>query len=102
MNTLEENNFYATFSDIGKTKLKELFEQNDWQIRKSSWIDFELRNSWSELILEGSETELLLHGRVLFDKNKLILLDKLFNSLNGRYTYEFYDINKNCIFEKNR
>jgi hypothetical protein len=96
----EENNFYASFSNISKTRLKDLLEQNDWTIRKSSWTDFEFGNSWTELMLEGSDNEPLLNGRVAFHKDNIILLDKLFNSLGGQYIYEFFDKDKNLILEK--
>lgn len=96
----EENNFYASFSNISKTKLKDLFEQNDWTIRKSSWTDFEFGNSWTELTLEGSDNEPLLNGRVAFHKDNILLLDKLFNLAGGQYVYEFYDEDKNLLFEK--
>lgn len=96
----EENNFYASFSNISKTKLKDLFEQNDWTIRKSSWTDFEIGNSWTEFILEGNYNEPLLNGKVAFHKDNILLLDKLFSSLGGRYVYEFYDKDKNLLLEK--
>lgn len=96
----EENNFYASFSNISKTKLKDLLEQNDWTVRKSSWTDFEFGNSWTELILEGNDSEPLLNGRVAFHKDNITLLDKLFDSLGGQYIYEFYDKDKNLILEK--
>lgn len=95
-----ENNFYASFSNISKAKLKDLFEQNDWTIRKSSWTDFEFGNSWTELTLEGSDIEPLLNGKVAFHKDNIYFLDKLFNSLGGHYVYEFYDKDKNLLLEK--
>lgn len=96
----EENNFYAAFKNIDKTRLKNLFEQNGWSIRKSGFKDFELMNSWAELILEGNENEPLLNGKVAFHKNNIILLDNLFNAVGGEHLYEFYDKEKNCIYEK--
>jgi len=96
----EENNFYASFSNITKTSIKCLFETNNWTIHKSSWTDFELNNSWSDLVLEGNENEPLLNGRVSFHKDNIFLLDNLFNSLDGQYIYEFYDNDKNLILEK--
>jgi hypothetical protein len=96
----DENNFYASFTNTDKTRLKELLEQNDWTIRKSSWTDFELGNSWTELILQGSDNEPLLSGRVAFHKDNIILLNNLFDSLDGQYKYEFYDKQKNIILEK--
>jgi hypothetical protein len=96
----DENNFYASFTNTDKTKLKELLEQNGWTIRKSSWTDFELGNSWTELTLQGSDNEPLLSGRVAFHKDNIILLTNLFDSLDGQYKYEFYDKQKNIILEK--
>ena len=96
----EENNFYASFSNITKTSVKCLLETNNWTILKASWTDFELNNSWTDLILEGDENEPLLNGRVAFHKDNIFLLDKLFNSLGGQYIYEFYDNDKNLILEK--
>ena len=96
----DENNFYASFSNISKTEIKDSLEQNDWTFRKASWSDFEFGNSWTELILEGSDNEPLMNGRVAYHKDNIILLDKLFNSLGGEYFYEFYDKDKKLIFEK--
>ena len=96
----EQNNFYAKFCKIGKTKIKEAFEKNDWTSSKASWTDFELTNNWSELILEGDENEPLLNGMVAFHPNNLKLLDEIFYALDGQYAYEFCDKEKNLIFEK--
>ena len=95
-----ENNFYASFTDIKKTNIKNLLERNDWTSRKSNFTDFELGNSWTELILEGKDNEPLLNGRVAFHKDNIILIDNLFNSLGGQYVYEFYDKDKNLILER--
>jgi hypothetical protein len=96
----EENNFYASFNNISKTRIKDLFEQNKWAVRKASWKDFELKNIWTELILEGDEKEPLLNGKVSFHKDNIKILDQLFNSLSGHYTYEFYDLEKKLLLEK--
>lgn len=95
-----ENNFYASFKNISKTKIKDLLEQNDWTVRKSNLKDYEFGNSWTELTLEGNDNEPLLNGRVAFHQDNIILLDKLFNSLGGQYLYEFYDKDKNILLEK--
>ncbi len=96
----EENNFYACFYNTSKTSVKELLEKNNWSICKASWTDFELRNSWTDLILEGDENEPLLNGRVAFHKDNISFIDNPFKSLGGKYTFEFYDKDKNLIFEK--
>lgn len=96
----EENNFYASFNNISKKKIKELFEQNNWAVRKASWTDFELKNIWTELMLEGDENKPLLNGKVSFHKDNIKILDNLFDSLGGQFTYEFYDLEKKLLLEK--
>ncbi len=96
----EGNNFYAYFENTNKDKLKELFTQNGWTIRKSSWTDFEIENAWSEFSLEGDNEQPLLSGRVLFNSDYIALLNNLFDRLDCKYQYEFYDNEKNLILEK--
>lgn len=94
-----ENNFYASFYNVSKTKIKDIFELNNWTCRKESWNDFEFRNSWTELILEGEDNKPLLNGMVAYHQDNLQALNKIFNSLEVQYRYEFYDEKKNVIFE---
>jgi hypothetical protein len=96
----EKNNFYSTFRDVSKMRVKEVFENNGWLVRKSNWGDFELANNWSELTLEGDDEEPLLNGTVVYNKTYLEILDKTLNALNGHFDYEFYDDEKNLLLEK--
>ena len=98
----DENNFYARLSNIPRTTIIDVFEKNDWAVRKSSWSDFELSNSWTELILEETEGELLLNGRVAFHKDNLILIDSIFDSLGGSYVYEFYNKDRELLMERKK
>ena len=93
----EKNNVYSTFRDVSKMRIKEVFENNGWLVRKSNWCDFELANNWSELTLEGDEKEPLLNGAVVNNKTYLEILDKTLNALNGYFVYEFYDDEKNLL-----
>ena len=58
----EKNNFYASFNNLTKEYIKEIFEKEAWSSRKVSWSDYELLNSWSQLILEGENNSPLLNG----------------------------------------
>jgi hypothetical protein len=95
-----KNNFYASFCNVSKRQVKEAMENNGWSSRKISWTDFELINEWSELVLEDDESTPLLNGFVVFNQAVIVILDTVFNSLNGSYTYEFYSGNKDLIYEK--
>ena len=95
-----ENNFYASFISISKTKIKEAFVSNGWVQRMANWTDFELNNDWSELTLEGDENEPLLNGKVTFHQSNIDILNKIFNELEAQYFYEFYDEHKKLILEK--
>ena|SRR5690242_9011942 len=97
---IEVNNFYASFNNLSKAKIKSTFELYGWSSRKASWTDFELANDWSELILDGTDNEPLLHGSVVFNPDNIKLLDEIFSTLNGQYVYEFYDNDKTQILEK--
>jgi len=94
-----KNNFYASFENINKSKIKVTLENNGWTCRKASFTDFELVNSWTELLLEGDDNSPLLNGMVSFHKKNIASLNIIFSSLGGQYTYEFYD-DENLIFEK--
>lgn len=47
----EQNNFYASFYNIDKLKIKEAFERKGWVSGRAGWLDFNLSNAWSELLL---------------------------------------------------
>jgi hypothetical protein len=46
-----------------KDGIANLFAVSGWNVRRCSWVDYELTSSFAELILEG-EGQLLLHGTV--------------------------------------
>ena len=97
----EKNNFYASFSNVQKSDIRNAFEKEGWISRKCTWADFELSNEWSTLVLEGDSANPLLNGIVQFTEQNLKNLDRILESLMSKYQYEFYDQNGNCIVQKN-
>lgn len=94
------NNFYADFSGVTATAVKELLLQNGWSVRTSSSTEVELVCSWAELMLQESGNEPLLSGIVAFHENNLAVLDHLFSHLGGSYRYEFYDEEHHLMLER--
>lgn len=96
----EQNNFYASFYNIDKLKIKEAFERKGWVSGRAGWSDFELSNAWSELLLGGDADKPLLCGAVDYHLESLEMLQKIFVELEGKYQFEFYDENKSLIHQK--
>jgi hypothetical protein len=94
------NNFYADFSGVTATVVKELLVQHGWRVRTSSSTEVELVCSWAELMLQESGNEPLLSGIVAFHEDNLALLDNIFSQSGGGYRYEFYDEEHQLILEK--
>lgn len=94
------NNFYADFSGVTATAVKELLVKHGWCVRTSSSTEVELVCSWAELMLQESGNEPLLSGIVAFHENNLAVLDNIFSQSGGGYRYEFYDEEHNLILEK--
>jgi hypothetical protein len=87
----EKNNFYAFFMCVDKARVAEVFSSNGWQLRKSSWTDFELTNDWSELILEGEEKEPLMNDAIIYDKVNIDKLDAVLITLEGQIRKRKFD-----------
>ena len=64
------------------------FVSQGWQVRKTTWEDFELSCAWAILVLE-SDNPVLLHGLLMADKFDELLA--LLNELNIAYRSELYD-----------
>ena len=94
------NNFYALFTGVTKTEVKNAFIRNNWGCSKESWFDFELTNDWAELVLHGDESEPLLSGAVVHNETNIEFLDRLFKSLTTKFVYEFYDSEGILLFER--
>ncbi len=98
----EKNNFFAKFSQISKTALKDAFEMNTWTARKAGGGNYDLKNSWSELVLEGEENKPILTGTISYEKENLRILHNIIDRLPLEYSYELYDDEDNLILEKER
>ena len=89
LNLPESSNFFCSIdSPISKMTIVDYFVSQGWQVRKTTWEDFELRCAWAILVLE-SDDPVLLHGLLMADKfNELLIL---LNQLNIAYHAELYD-----------
>ena len=89
MNLPESSNFFCSIDSlISKAEMIDYFVSQGWQVRKTTWEDFELRCLWAELVLE-SHDPVLLHGLLMADKFDELLT--LLNELNIAYRSELYD-----------
>jgi hypothetical protein len=93
------NNFYACFKGISKEEIKAVFESKGWASRKAGWDEFELTNNWSEFVVESHYQETLLSGAAIFNDISVAILDEIFLQMKIEFKYEFYDRNKNLLFE---
>lgn len=98
----EKNNFFAKFSHISKTALKDAFEMNTWTARKAGGGHWDLKNDWSEFYMEGEENVPILTGTVSFEQAHLRILHNILDRLPMGYSYELYDDDDNLILEKER
>lgn len=89
LNLPESSNVFCSIdSPISKVEIIDYFASQGWQVRKTTWEDFELGCLWAELVLE-SDDPVLLHGLLMADKFNGLLI--LLNALNIAYRSELYD-----------
>jgi hypothetical protein len=89
LNLPESSNFFCNIdSPVSKVEIIDCFASQGWQVRKTTWEDFELRCLWAELVLE-SHDPVLLHGLLMADKFDELLT--LLSGLNIAYRAELYD-----------
>jgi hypothetical protein len=89
LNLPESSNFFCSIDlPISKMTIVDYFASQGWQVRKTTWEDFELGCLWAELVLE-SHAPILLHGLLIADKFDGLL--RLLNELNIAYRSELYD-----------
>jgi hypothetical protein len=85
-----QNNLYGTiFSVDSKKFLAEKLEAVGWNIRKSSWTDYEARIEWGELAIEGDKENTLISG--VIDPTMFNDLEQLCCSLKIKYSLELYN-----------
>ncbi len=92
------NNLYGSF-DGGKSKyeIALFFYNNGWNIRKSSFYDFEIENEWAEFEINGENNKPLLKGMI--DINYFNHLIEELNLLEIKYSLELYNDKQELIKE---
>jgi hypothetical protein len=57
------NFFILLHTPLSREKVAGLYEALGWQVRKCSWVDYEVISDWAELVIEA-EGPILMHGSV--------------------------------------
>lgn len=85
-----QNNLYGTIFVADSQKMvADFFVANGWNVRKSTWTDYEAKNSWAELTIESDGKNPLVNGAIdpaMFDDLKQCL-----DLMNAGYSLELYD-----------
>jgi hypothetical protein len=55
--------FSALDTTLSREQVAGLYGKLGWQVRKCSWVDYEVISDWAELVIE-SESPILMHGPV--------------------------------------
>jgi len=98
----DRNNFFAKFSFISKTALKDAFEMNTWTASRAGGGHYDLKNAWSDLYLEGEENSPIMTGNLSWEAANLRVLHNILDRLPMGYSYELYDAEDNLLLEKDR
>jgi hypothetical protein len=57
-------NFYSALTTaLTREQVAGLYGALGWQVRKCSWVDYEVFSDWAELVIEA-ESPILMHGMV--------------------------------------
>ena len=58
------SNFYSSLhTTLSREQVAGLYESLGWNVRKCSWVDYEVVSDWAELVIEA-ESPILMHGLV--------------------------------------
>ena len=58
------SNFYSSLhTKLSREQVAQCYGAMGWEVRKCSWVDYEVVCDWAELIIE-SESPILMHGPV--------------------------------------
>ena len=58
------SNFFCELTtSLSRSEVADLYERKGWDVRKCTWVDFEIRCPWAELVIEA-EQPILMHGPV--------------------------------------
>lgn len=59
------SNFFSSLrTAMSKEHVARLYGALGWQVRKCSWVDYEVISDWAELVIEA-EDPILMHGSVV-------------------------------------
>jgi len=85
-----ETNLYGVieFRNLTKEILANKFQERNWKLRKSSWVDFEVENEWSEIEIKG-KNEILISGIII--QSKFEELVNTMNEMNINFEIELYN-----------
>jgi hypothetical protein len=60
----DTSNFFSSLqTPLSREQVAGLFGALGWQVRKCSWVDYEVISDWAELVIEA-EGPILMHGPV--------------------------------------
>src|SRR4051812_11652474 len=80
MDLPESSNFFCLLqTPLSRAEVADRYRRHGWQLRKSSWTDYEVALPWATLVIE-SEKPTLVHGTVV---NVLSHLDELLAPLRA-------------------
>ena len=95
-NIPENNNLYGKIlNNDSKYNIAILFHKNGWNVRKSSFIDFEINNTFCEFELNGHDKEPLFSG--IIDIDYFDHLIEIFDLINLKYSLELYNKQEKLI-----
>ena len=58
------SNFFSSLhTALSREQVARLYGALGWQVRKCSWVDYEVFSDWAELVIEA-ESPILMHGPV--------------------------------------
>ncbi len=60
----DSSNFFGSLhTSLSRAQVAGLYGARGWQVRKCSWVDYEVISDWAELVIEA-ESPVLMHGPV--------------------------------------
>jgi hypothetical protein len=60
----DSSNFNSSLhTTLSRSQVAELYGALGWEVRKCSWVDYEVISDWAELVIEA-ESPILMHGPV--------------------------------------
>ncbi len=57
------NFFSSLFTSLTRKQVAHLYGKLGWEVRKCTWVDYEILSDWAQLVIEA-ESPILMHGPV--------------------------------------